>query len=295
MDFPFNPFNISAVNWVELGIKIAKPIIILIAWYISNRFIRYMHDHTSFIDRALSRGAKSDKAKAALEGRVKTFKSIFVNIIRLLNSVFFIFVLLGAFGIDPAPILAGIGVVGLGLSLGAQNILRDFINGFFIIIEDQFNIGDSVSINGVVGTVESLTMRTTRLRKLDGAIVVIPNGIIGTVENDSKEFSVAVVLIPVPYGADFSRVVEALEKSAERLREADPTVAKENVQGIVEFRQSDMVIRVTMKTHPGAQWGVEREYRRMVLEEFAAASIEPPFPHTINRIVDERTEPSSAR
>jgi small conductance mechanosensitive channel len=201
-----------------------------------------------------------------------------MQVIRGLLAIFFVFIMLDQFSIDPKPLLAGIGVVGLGLSLAAQNILRDFLNGLFIIIEDQFNVGDWVSIDNFSGTVESFTMRATRLRTSDGRLITIPNGNIAEVVNSTKDFAVAIVEIGLPYDSDLKKVIETLEDCAADVAASMPGVVVEEskVQSIVEFRENAMVFRVLTKTMPGEQWGVERATRVAIIERFQAEGIEIP-------------------
>lgn len=257
---------------------VVKPIVTVIAWFVVDKLLIHLRNHTQFIDKMITSRTSSSEGKNALTQRINTFRGLFIQLLRILNAIFFIFILLGNFGIDPKPLLAGIGVVGLGLSLAAQNILRDFLNGMFILIEDQYNVDDFITTNGVAGTVEVFTMRTTKLRTLDGSLVTIPNGTITQVVNSTKNYSVAVIPIPLPYDCDFATVTEALTKSGQILRERFPneTLADPMNQGVIEFLKNRMTARVLVKTRPGEQWGIEREFRAIVHDQFLAAGIEFP-------------------
>ncbi|MDR2780473.1 MAG: mechanosensitive ion channel family protein, partial [Synergistaceae bacterium] len=224
--------------------------------------------------------------------RVKTFKSLLLQAGRVLLGIYFAFILLDHFSIDPKPLLAGIGVVGLGLSLAAQNILRDFINGLFIIIEDQFNIGDWVTIGSFSGSVEHFTMRATRLRARDGRLIIIPNGNISEVINSTKDFAVALVEVGVSYQSDVRKVIEILEECAADTAAAMPGVIVEEakVQGILAFRDSDVLMRVTARTLPGEQWAVERAMRIMIKEKFDRLGIEIPFQQVVIHTENENAE-----
>lgn len=275
--------NLERYEWFRVGMTFARPIITALIWYAVDKVARSMHRHTKFIDRLIAKGSGSQLGRAQLEARAKTFRGLFIQFIRIITALFFLFILLESFGVDIKPLLAGIGVVGLGLSLAAQNILRDFINGMFILIEDQFNVGDFISTNGISGTVEGFSMRLTRLRLLDGSLVTIPNGSIMTVTNSTKDYSVAVVTIPSPYEAPPERMVEVLRRCGARLREEmpDKIIADPVVQGVVEFRSDDVLMRMIARTYPGEHWGAERALRSIILDEFAKEGLSIPYSHMI--------------
>jgi small conductance mechanosensitive channel len=244
------------------------PVLAVLLWFVLDHALRKLYEKSSFIERIFS-----------LHSRVKTFKGLLLQAGRVLLGIYFAFILLDHFNIDPKPLLAGIGVVGLGLSLAAQNILRDFINGLFIIIEDQFNIGDWVAIGNFSGTVERFTMRVTRLRAVDGRLIIIPNGNISEVVNSTKDFALALVEVGVSYQSDARKVLEILEECAADTAATMPGVIVEEakVLGILAFRDSDILMRVTAKTLPGEQWAVERALRIIIKEKFDSLGIEIPF------------------
>ena len=267
------------IDWLELLSLLARPVATVLIWYIVDKLLKKLHERSNFIDKIFTRQSKSAVRRHTLEQRVKTFRELFIQMVRILNAIFFVFVFLDNLRIDIKPLLAGIGVVGLGLSLAAQNILRDFLNGVFILIEDQFNIGDVVDIGGFSGTVESFTMRATRLRSSDGRLIIIPNGSISQVVNNTKNYSVSVVDVGVAYDTDIPHAMAALRRCGERLREQNPDVIIDNssVLGIMDFRDNDILLRVNTKTLPGEQWGVGRALRMIIKEEFEKEKIEIPF------------------
>jgi small conductance mechanosensitive channel len=248
------------------------PVLTVAIWMALDYILRILYAKSTFIEKIFSRYT-----------RVRTFKGLLLQTGRALLGIYFTYILLGHFSIDPKPLLAGIGVVGLGLSLAAQNILRDFLNGLFIIIEDQFNVGDWVTIGGFSGTVESFTMRVTRLRSSDGKLIIIPNGNISEIVNGTKDFAVAVVEIGVSYSSDVRQVMEILEECAAEVMKRKPGVIVEEskVLGIMAFRDNDVLLRVTTKTMPGEQWAVERETRIVIKEKFDARGIEIPFQQVV--------------
>jgi small conductance mechanosensitive channel len=261
----------------------AGPLAIILAWYALDRLLIKLHQKSKFVERIFTSRTYEEARKAVIAQRVKTFRGLFIHSVRALNAIFFLFMFLDQFNIDLKPLLAGIGVVGLGLSLAAQNILRDFINGLLIIIEDQFNVGDWVSIGSFSGTVESFTMRATSLRAMDGRLVIIPNGTISQVANSTKKFSVAVVEVGVDYATDIKKALAVLERSAKEITEANArdVISPPTVQGIVSFGASDIQLRILIKTIPGTQWAIERALRIRIKEQFDEEGISIPFPQLV--------------
>jgi small conductance mechanosensitive channel len=238
-----------------------------------------------FIERIFASYA-SDSKRQVVKQRVKTFRGLLTQAVRILSAIFFLFIVLDSIRIDLKPLLAGIGVVGIGLSLAAQNILRDFLNGLFIIIEDQFNVGDWVTIGSYSGTVEVFTMRATRLRATDGRLIIIPNGTIQQVVNSTKDFGVCYVEVGVSYDSDISRVIRVLESCGEELTGMYTNIIIEQprAQGILDFRENDILLRVLVKTIPGEQWGVERALRMIIKDRFDKEGITIPFPQIVTHL-----------
>ncbi|MDR1471514.1 MAG: mechanosensitive ion channel family protein [Synergistaceae bacterium] len=280
----FSQFNVK-IDTAQILKFISGPLLTVIMWYALDRILIKLHEKSKFIERIFSRQASDPAKRQMIKQRVKTLRGLLLQGIRILNAIFFLFILLDHFKIDPKPLLAGIGVVGLGLSLAAQNILRDFINGIFIIAEDQFNVGDFVTIGSHSGTVESFTMRVTRLRAADGRLIIIPNSGISEVVNSTKDFAVAIVDVGVAYSSDIQSVMEILDHCARDAAGMSPGVALEDpkVLGIVAFRDNDVQLRTLVKTLPGEQWGVERNLRKIIKDRFDAEGIDIPLPQIVLR------------
>ena len=188
---------------------------------------------------------------------------------------------LSLFNVDIRPILTGAGIAGLAVGFGAQNLVRDVIAGFFLILEDQVRLGDVVSINGKSGLVEAIRLRTIVLRGHDGTVHVIPNGVINDLSNMTKDFSYAVLDIAIPYEQDVDVVENVLRSVAEDLRK-DPVQGSHileplEVLGVEAFGEASVQLRVRIKTVPIQQWSVGREFRRRIKLAFEARGIE--FPH----------------
>lgn len=195
-----------------------------------------------------------------------------------------LFILGNTFGVNLAPFLAGAGILGVALGFGAQDLVKDFLAGTFMLIEDQYAVGDVVDVGDAVGTVEKVSLRTTRLRDVNGTVWHFPNGEIRRVGNMSQEWSRALLDIAVGYGADIDEASAIIKTVADGMAD-EPAyrrqfLAPPEVWGVENVAADGVVIRLVIKTKPGQQWGIARELRRRVKLAFDAAGIEIPFPQT---------------
>lgn len=212
------------------------------------------------------------------------------TLVRLLRQgvVIFIWVtggliVLREIGIEIAPVLASVGVASLAIGFGAQNLVRDMIAGFFMIMENQVRVGDVALINGKGGLVEEMNFRTIVLRDLHGTVHVFANGSVTTLSNMTQEWSAFVFDIRVAYKEDIDRVIEVMRGVGNELR-ADNyfgrlIIADVEIFGVDNFTDSALIIRGRIKTLPIKQWEVGREYRRRLKKAFDREGIEIPFPH----------------
>jgi small conductance mechanosensitive channel len=217
------------------------------------------------------------------EKRIDTLLGIVTMTTRTVVWVMIVLLLLRKLGIDIAPLIAGAGIVGLAVGFGAQELVRDVISGFFILLENQVRTGDVAIINGTGGLVENIGLRTITLRDLSGVVHIFQNGKIDTLSNMTKEWSGMVFDIGVAYKEDTDRVVEIIKNVAEELR-TDPEFQNKinepiEVFGVDAFADSAVVIKARFKTKPIMQWAVGREYRRRLKKAFDEQNIEIPFPH----------------
>ena len=183
--------------------------------------------------------------------------------------------------INIAPILAGAGILGLAISFGAQSLVRDIISGFFILMENQFAVGDVIEAAGKNGVVEKMTLRVVVLRDLEGTRHVIPNGQLTVVSNKTRDWARAVVDVSIPYSEDVDRIISVVRDETAQFCNRPQMVpaARWGGRGArcrVDDRQS-VVIRTLLKTQPGSQWSVAREFRRRLINRFARESVESPF------------------
>ena len=185
-------------------------------------------------------------------------------------------------GLDIAPLIAGASVIGVAVGLGAQSLISDVIGGFFILLEDQFAVGDSIQVGNIAGGVEKMTLRATFLRDLEGTLHVVPNGEMRIVSNRTKDWSRAVVDLGVAYEEDIGRVMAALGKIGHDFyqdEEFAPLLLEEpTVSGVEALGDWAVTVRIMVKTEPGKQWSVARELRRRIKESFEREGIEMPYP-----------------
>jgi len=216
--------------------------------------------------------------------RAATIRSVVESGARIVLITFFALFVLGQLGANVSTLLAGVGILGLAVSFGAQSLVKDVITGFFILAEDQFGVGDIVTVAGLTGMVESISLRITTLRALDGSVHVIPNGQIDRVTVASKDWSRSVVDVEVAYRTDLDRAVEVVFDEAQKMADALGwswrIMGPPEVLGAEAFGPSGILIRVLFKTLPKEQWGVSREFRRRIKARFDKEGIEIPFPHT---------------
>jgi small-conductance mechanosensitive channel len=189
---------------------------------------------------------------------------------------------LGQFGINLGPLIAGAGIVGIALGFGAQSLVRDFLSGIFMLIEDQFGVGDIIDAGEATGTVEGVSLRSTRLRDVNGVVWHIPNGEIRRVGNKSQEWSRALLDIEVAYATDLDHAQAVIKGVADGLwREdewSDKILEEPEVWGVEVLGASGISLRLVIKTTPAAQWTVMRELRGRIKSAFDAEGIEIPFP-----------------
>jgi moderate conductance mechanosensitive channel len=226
------------------------------------------------------------------ELRAVTLAGVFKGVSKIVIVLVAGLTILGILGINTAPLIAGASVAGLAISFGAQNLIRDFISGFFILLENQYQVGDVIRAAGVSGQVEDMNLRITVLRDLEGVAHFIPNGEIKVVSNLAKEWSRAVVNVGVAYKEDLDRVVSVLNNVGQDLSR-DPIFGQgilepPQVLGIENFGDSQVTLRIVVKTRPLKQWETARELRRRIKAAFDSEGIEMPYPH---RVVYSRTSP----
>ncbi len=230
------------------------------------------------------------QADSQNQTRVKTLLPIVRNVVMMVVFVLFGLVLLSEVGINVTPLLAGAGVIGVAIGFGAQTMVKDFLSGFTIILEDLFRVGDVVTLGGNTGVVEQITLRKVQLRDVAGIVYTVPFSEITTIQNLTKDYSFYVMDIGITYNVDTDKVVEVLHQVDEDLRADDeygPLILdKLEIMGVDQFADSAVVIKARIKTLPIKQWFVGREFNRRMKHAFDKAGIEIPFPQRTVTVVN---------
>lgn len=220
--------------------------------------------------------------------RVRTISRTLSTVVFIAALGVVIVTILGIWGVPIGPLVASLSVVGIAVGLGAQDLIKDVIAGMFVLVEDQYAVGDVVQIAGVSGTVEELRLRTTVLRDLNGSVHHVPNGEARVTTNITYEFSRVVVDVSVAYEASVDRAMDVVRDIANGLA-SDPAWSEAMIEdaqilGVEELGGSGVVIRALLTTDPEERWTVKREFLRRIKNGFDEAGIEIPYPHlTITR------------
>jgi len=256
----------------------------LVAFLVGRMGIRISMRH--LVERRSSEAGAAVLPPAELERRLNTVGNLAVRVIGVLIVIIAVLMSLDLFGIDIGPAIAGLGVVGIAVGLGAQSLIKDWLAGIFIVLENQYSQGDVVSIAGATGVVEDFSLRRTTLRSLDGTLHSVPNGEIMVASNLTRLWARVNLDVSVAYGTDIDRATEVIrvigeelmadEQWGSRLIEA-PAVAR-----VEALADSAVELKVLGQVHAGEQWAVTGELRRRILDAFGAAGIEIPFPHQVS-------------
>jgi len=238
---------------------------------------------TLLVNRLLARMAARKEAGVRREAQLNTIGPLLHGVARGVIIIIGLMMILAEVGLEIGPLLAGAGVIGLAIGFGAQTLVKDFLTGIFLISEDIVAVGDVVEIAGSSGVVEQMTIRTIRLRALDGTLHVLPYGEAQIIHNMTKVFSYHVIELGVSYESDIDKAFEVMTQVVEDMR-ADPDLSPRileplEVMDVSELADSGVVLRARIKTPPGAQWGVGRAFNRRIKTAWDAAGVEIPYPH----------------
>jgi small-conductance mechanosensitive channel len=269
-----NIFKITLTWLTTSGIKIIG---ILIGLIILSQMSRWI---VKWLERFIPE--KDTLQTAEAKKRAHTLGNILRHALLIIISFIAILMILGELGIQLGPLLATAGIGALAVGFGAQSLVKDVISGFFIILENQYRIGDAIEVAAVSGLVESVSLRRTVLRDLEGKVHIIPNGEIKIVSNLSKEWSRSVPDIGISYREDIDQVVDLLFQIGRELGTEEPykSAILEPLQilGVERFRESKLVIRMMVKTLPLKQWEMGRELRRRIKNRFDEKGIQIALP-----------------
>ena len=250
--------------------KAATILVIFIAIFIVTRVVNHLVDKT-LSNKRVTKLQINDR-------RMNTLSEILKKVVKYVLVFIGIAVSLDLFNINTTSIIATAGIGGLAIGFGAQSLVKDVITGFFILLEDQYAVGDYVKIGGLEGIVEELGVRVTKLRDFTGELHIIPNSNIQIVTNRTRGAMRALVKISIAYEEDIERAIKVLEKVSEDLAKSNENIVEgPTVLGVTDFGGSDVVLTVVAKTKPMEQWAVERAMRKAIKEAFNREDIEIPY------------------
>ncbi|MCM3081203.1 MULTISPECIES: mechanosensitive ion channel family protein [Brevibacillus] len=256
--------------WIEIGLVVLKIIAIIIL----SRIL------VSIVQAAVNqvfRHRQGNKLQME-QRRVDTMRVLVNNVAQYTIYFLALLMVLQQMGIDLRPVLVSAGVLGLAVGFGAQSLVRDVITGFFIIFEDQFAVGDFVTINNMTGTVQEIGLRITRIRSWTGEVFIFPNGTINQVTNFSLANTLAVVDVSVAYEEDLKQVESILKDIMTQVKtELPDVVADPQILGVQALGPSEVVMRITAECKPNTHHGVSRNMRAMIRTEFTKRGIQIPY------------------
>jgi small-conductance mechanosensitive channel len=269
----------TVVTWlIDHGIRILVILVVgAVLWFALNKFL------PPIVRRGVAR-TKYKESKEGLEKRTNTLVSIFRGMGRVFIIIIGIMMILDEVGVAVAPVLAGFGIAGIAIGFGAQYLIRDLIAGIFIILENQYRVGDVARVADITGLVEDVTLRKTVLRDLDGIVHHVPNGEIRTASNFTRHFARVNLDVPVAYGTDLDHAISVINRVGKALAEDEkwrkvikspPQVLRVNNLG-----DSGIDIKILGDVKPMEQWAVMGELRLRLKKAFDDEGIEIPWPHT---------------
>ncbi|RNE49663.1 mechanosensitive ion channel family protein [Corynebacterium alimapuense] len=291
---------------VERPIQIAIILLVAtVAHWLLRRLIDRLAKHNvdsnkklpnfaSVLNRKQKVDEEASEQKAALlaaqeqrrQARVRTLSDVGKSAVSILVWSWAVISILSTLGINVAPIIASAGVAGVALGFGAQSLVKDFVSGIFMLLEDQYGVGDTIDVgDGVSGTVEEVTLRVTTLRDIDGTLWYVRNGEILRVGNFSDEYSIARIQVPVGLSNDAERAADVILASAAQAV-TDPSIADAVLNepvfnGITDLATDHLSMRLSVETRPGQQWAVQRVLLIHALRDMQAAGITTPYPHGV--------------
>lgn len=269
------------VNWEQIIFTSTRILIVLLLAWLGMFILRQILSQLE--QRLLKQSKIAGEPPSESEKRVETLIRLIRQAALIVLWVTTILILLKEIGVDVGPILASAGIVGLAVGFGAQNLVRDFISGFFFILENQVRVGDVAIINGTGGLVERVNFRTIVLRDLAGIVHIFPNGTVTTLSNLTNDWSAYVFDIGVAYKENTDKVIEVMNRVGSEMKQDEIVgsfmLEEPEIFGVDKFDNSAVVIKGRIKTKPIRQWQVGREYLRRIKLAFDNAGIEIPFPH----------------
>jgi small conductance mechanosensitive channel len=243
------------------------------------RHIAKLGDRAATLTEPMGIARESDPRR---EARIDSISTVVESTATIIIWTIALITALGELGVNLAPLIAGAGIAGIALGFGAQSLVKDCIAGLFMLLEDQYGIGDVVDLDEAAGTVEQISLRTTVLRGIDGTVWHVPNGVVQRVGNRSQLWSVALIDVSVAYDCDLASARQVIIDAATELCASDEwsgdVIDPPLLLGVEALGIDGITIRVTVKTQPGAQWALQRALRESIKAALDDAGIEIPFP-----------------
>ena len=269
--------------------QVPRIVAILFVAFVLSRLLRLVAKHFSEL------GNRQGLPSSLRSQQIRTLSSVIYSIGLFVILFIAAMQILALLGVNMGPLLASAGVAGIAIGFGAQTLVKDFINGFFILAENQYDIGDTVKIAGVQGVVENITLRKTVLRDADGTVHTVPSSDIQVVSNLTRDWTQVNLQVPVAYAVDSDKVIGLLKQVGEDLAH-DPAFARmivgtPDVPGVDKVSGNSVEYLMTVKTTPGSQYAVKRELQRRIKAAFEKNGIEPGDPSRV--IVAGISKPSS--
>ena len=273
----FDGLRLSLIAGSGPALRSALNVLIILAasWAAFAVVHRAVRRFRAFMETRL-RDAESAKRVGTLCRVFRHFGSVVISIVAAM-------LVMNELGISIAPVLATAGVAGIAIGFGAQSLVKDYFAGFFLLLEDQIRQGDVVSVAGVGGLVEEVTLRYVRLRDFDGHVHFVPNGEIKTVTNRTRDYAQAVIEVGVAYREDVDEALAVMREAGRELR-ADPAwgariLDEVEIVGVERWAESALILRCRLKVVGVEQWNVRREFLRRLKKAYDERGIEIPFPH----------------
>ena len=286
--------DLSQPPWAELatflkgdGAAVGQVLVVVLVAYLAIRlsagFVRGIVK--ALMDREATEGTAQELSAVELQKRMRTLDTLGANVLRTLIVIIAAVTILGTLGIDIGPAITGLGIVGVALGFGAQHLVRDYLNGALILVENQFSKGDVVRIGGVAGTVEDFSLRRTTLRDLDGVVHTVPNGEISVASNLTRVWARVNQDVTVAYGTDMDRAIAVVDAVGREMA-ADPAWKRrileaprvERVEALAEY---GVTLKILGSVRAPERWAAAGELRKRLLAAFQEHGIEIPRPQRV--------------
>jgi small-conductance mechanosensitive channel len=284
MDFSKPPWTEILPTIRDNGIQI---VLTLVAAFVVLRFGQIVIHGivTALLDREATEGTAQELSAIEVRKRIDTLDNLGGNVLRFFVVAIAGVMILGGVGLDIGPAVAGLGVVGIAVGFGAQSLVRDYLNGALILVENQFSKGDVVTIAGVSGSVEDFSLRRTTLRDLDGVVHTVPNGEIKVASNRTRTWARINQNVLVAFGTDIDKAIEVVEGVGKEMT-ADPVWKRRileapRVERVESIDEMGITLKILGTVRATEQWAAAGEFRKRLLAAFAEQGIEIPRPHRV--------------